>query len=41
MPKIITKEDAAALAIGGTILGGGGGGWPEMGLREGNLALEI
>ena len=41
MPKIITKEDAAALAIGGTILGGGGGGWSEMGLREGNLALEI
>jgi DUF917 family protein len=41
MPKIITKDDVNALAIGGTILGGGGGGWPEIGLKEGNLALEI
>lgn len=41
MPKIITKEDVKALAIGGAILGGGGGGSPENGLREGNLALEI
>ena len=41
MPKIITKEDVKALAIGGSILGGGGGGGPENGLREGNLALEI
>ena len=41
MPKIINKEDVEALAIGGTILGGGGGGWPEMGLRDGYLALEI
>ena len=41
MPNIITKEDAEALAIGGTILGGGGGGSPEVGLKEGNLALDI
>lgn len=41
MPKIITKEDVEALAIGGTILGGGGGGGPENGLREGYLALEL
>ena len=41
MPKIITKDDVKALAIGGTILGGGGGGWPETGLRDGYLALEI
>lgn len=37
----MTVSDVEALAIGGTILGGGGGGWPEMGFREGNLALEI
>jgi DUF917 family protein len=41
MPKIITKDDVKALAIGGTILGGGGGGGPENGLREGYLALEL
>ncbi len=41
MPKLITKEDVKALAIGGTILGGGGGGWPEIGLRDGYLAVEI
>jgi len=41
MPKIISKEDVEALAIGGTILGGGGGGWPEVGLKEGYLALDI
>ena len=41
MPKIINKDDVKALAIGGTILGGGGGGWPEIGLRDGYLALEI
>lgn len=41
MPKIINTEDVDALAIGGTILGGGGGGWPDIGLRDGRLALEI
>jgi DUF917 family protein len=41
MPKLITKKDAEALAIGGTILGGGGGGWSETGRRFGKLALEI
>lgn len=41
MPKIITKDDVKALAIGGTILGGGGGGGTANGLREGYLALEL
>ena len=41
MPKVITKDDVKALAIGGTILGGGGGGSPENGLLEGYLALEL
>ena len=41
MPKIITKDEVKALAIGGTILGGGGGGGPENGLKEGYLALEL
>jgi len=41
MPKIITKEDVKALALGGTILGGGGGGGPDNGLIEGYLALEL
>ena len=38
MPRIIVEEDVEALAIGGTILGGGGGGWPEMGRSDGLLA---
>jgi DUF917 family protein len=41
MPRIIVEEDVEALAIGGTILGGGGGGWPEIGRRDGLLALQI
>lgn len=41
MPRSITPEDVKALAIGGTILGGGGGGWPETGRKNGLLALEI
>jgi DUF917 family protein len=41
MPYLVSKEDVKALAIGGTILGGGGGGWPEIGLRDGYLALDI
>ena len=41
MPRIIVEEDVEALAIGGTILGGGGGGWPEIGRNDGLLALQI
>ena len=41
MVRKMTREDVEALAVGGTILGGGGGGWPEKGLRNGNLALDI
>ena len=41
MPRIITKDDVKALALGGTILGGGGGGGTENGFREGYLALEL
>jgi DUF917 family protein len=41
LPRTITISDVEAIAIGGTILGGGGGGWPETGIREGKLALEI
>jgi len=41
MPHTVTKEDVDALALGGAILGGGGGGWPETGRRTGSLALEI
>jgi len=41
MPHNVTLEDVEALAYGGAILGGGGGGWPEMGLKTGGLALEI
>ncbi|MCW4049078.1 MAG: DUF917 family protein [Candidatus Bathyarchaeota archaeon] len=41
MPRVMTFEDVEALAIGGTILGGGGGGWPEIGRRDGFLALQI
>jgi DUF917 family protein len=41
MPRTITIGDVEALAVGGTILGGGGGGWPETGLRTGKLALDI
>ena len=37
----MTREDVEALAIGGSILGGGGGGWPEDGRQEGMLAVEI
>jgi len=37
----MTREDVEALAIGGAILGGGGGGWPEEGRRDGMLALEL
>jgi len=41
MPRKITSEDVEALAIGGTILGGGGGGWPDEGRAAGKLALEL
>ena len=41
MPRIIIPEDVDALAIGGTILGGGGGGWPEIGRSDGHLALKM
>jgi DUF917 family protein len=41
MPRVMTKEDVEALAIGGSILGGGGGGWAKDGRRTGLLALEI
>ena len=41
MPRIIVEEDVEALAIGGTILGGGGGGWPDIGRSDGLLALSI
>jgi DUF917 family protein len=41
MPKLIVENDVEALAIGGTILGGGGGGWPDVGRNEGLLALKI
>jgi DUF917 family protein len=41
MVRVMTREDVEALAVGGTILGGRGGGWPEKGLRNGNLALDI
>ncbi|MGD2200251.1 MAG: DUF917 family protein [Candidatus Bathyarchaeota archaeon] len=37
----MTDEDVKDLAMGGTILGGGGGGWPEGGLKTGRLAIEI
>jgi uncharacterized protein len=41
MPRKVTVEDVEALAIGGTILGGGGGGWPEEGRAAGKLAMEL
>jgi len=41
MPRIINRENVEALSVGGTILGGGGGGWPEIGLRDGRLAIEV
>ena len=41
MPHDVALEDVEALALGGAILGGGGGGWPETGLKTGSLALEI
>jgi len=41
LPRTITPEDVEALAIGGTILGGGGGGWPEIGRSDGHLALKL
>jgi len=41
MPRKITVEDVEALTIGGTILGGGGGGWPEEGRAAGMLAIEL
>jgi len=41
MPRVITREDVEALAVGGTILGGGGGGWPHTGRSTGNLALDM
>jgi DUF917 family protein len=41
LPRKITYEDVEALTIGGTILGGGGGGWPEEGRAAGKLAMEL
>lgn len=41
MPRKITGEDVEMLTIGGTILGGGGGGWPEEGRAAGKLAMEL
>ena len=41
MPRTVTQRDVEALAVGGSILGGGGGGSPELGLRDGRLALSI
>ena len=41
MPRKITYEDVEALTIGGTILGGGGGGWPDEGRAAGKLAMEL
>ena len=41
MPRVITREDVEALAVGGTILGGGGGGWTHTGRSTGNLALDM
>ena len=41
MPRKITYDDVEALTIGGTILGGGGGGWPDEGRAAGKLAMEL
>jgi DUF917 family protein len=41
MPRKVTLDDVEALAIGGAILGGGGGGWPETGRNAGKLAMEL
>lgn len=41
MSRTMTREDVEGLAIGGAILGGGGGGWPEEGRKEGLLALDL
>ena len=41
MPKLISKDDVRALALGGTIFGGGGGGRTETGIHEGYFALEL
>ncbi len=38
---MMTTGDVEDLAVGGAILGGGGGGWPEDGRRDGLLALDI
>ena len=38
---MMTTGDVENLAVGGAILGGGGGGWPEDGRRDGLLALDI
>lgn len=37
----LTKEHVDAAVLGGAVLGGGGGGWPEDGRRLGCLALEV
>lgn len=37
----LTKEDVDAAVLGGAVLGGGGGGWPEEGRELGYLALEV
>ena len=41
MPRKVTLDDVEALAMGGTILGGGGGGWPETGRATGKLAMDL
>ena len=41
MARRMTREDVEGLALGGAILGGGGGGWPDEGRRDGMLALEL
>ncbi len=37
----LTEKDVDAAVLGGAILGGGGGGWPEDGRQMGYLALEL
>ncbi len=37
----ITEQTIEAAVLGGMVLGGGGGGWPEDGRRLGQLALAI
>ncbi|MCL6625315.1 MAG: DUF917 family protein [Alicyclobacillus shizuokensis] len=41
MARALTAQDVTYAVLGGSVLGGGGGGWPDEGKVVGNLSIEI